>query len=77
MAACWPPIATLGLLQMGHETSPEMVQLALVSLFMWAFAAAPFRTWPAPVAVVHLPAFAGLERHAQRGRGLGVLWPWS
>lgn len=38
-------IATLGLLQMGHETTPEMVQLALVSLFLWAFAAAPAKPW--------------------------------
>jgi len=36
-------IATLGLLQLGHETTPELVQLFSVSLFMYAVAAAPFR----------------------------------
>jgi 4-amino-4-deoxy-L-arabinose transferase-like glycosyltransferase len=36
-------IATLGLLQLGHETTPELVQLFGVSLFLWALAAAPFR----------------------------------
>lgn len=38
-------IATLGLLQLGHETTPELAQLASVALFLWAIAAAPFRRW--------------------------------
>ena len=37
-------IATLGLLQLGHETTPELVQLFGVSLFLYAMAAAPWRT---------------------------------
>jgi 4-amino-4-deoxy-L-arabinose transferase-like glycosyltransferase len=37
-------IATLGLLQLGHETTPELVQLSEVALLMWSLAAAPFRT---------------------------------
>ena len=36
-------IATLGLLQLGHETTPELAQLFSVSLFLYALAAAPFR----------------------------------
>ncbi len=36
-------IATLGLLQLGHETTPEMVQLAGAALYLYALAACPFR----------------------------------
>ncbi|WP_119353666.1 hypothetical protein [Azohydromonas sediminis] len=36
-------IATLGLLQLGHETTPALVQLAGVALYQWAMASAPFR----------------------------------
>jgi hypothetical protein len=36
-------IATLGLLQLGHETTPELAQLAAASLLLWAMAAAEFR----------------------------------
>jgi len=36
-------IATLGLLQLGHETTPELVQLFAASLALWGMAAAPFR----------------------------------
>jgi hypothetical protein len=32
-------IATLGLLQLGHETTPELAQLAAVATFQWALAA--------------------------------------
>jgi hypothetical protein len=38
-------IATLGLLQLGHETTPELGQLFGISLFMLALAMAPFRQW--------------------------------
>jgi hypothetical protein len=37
-------IATLGLLQLGHETTPELVQLAAVALYLYALAASPFRS---------------------------------
>ena len=37
-------IATLGLLQLGHETTPELMQLFGVSLFLYAMAVAPWRT---------------------------------
>jgi 4-amino-4-deoxy-L-arabinose transferase-like glycosyltransferase len=36
-------IATLGLLQLGHETTPELMQLCAASLALWAVSAAPFR----------------------------------
>ena len=38
-------IATLGLLQPGHETTPELGQLAGVGVLMLALALAPFRDW--------------------------------
>lgn len=38
-------IATLGLLQLGHETTPEMVQLTGAALFLYALAACPFRAF--------------------------------
>ena len=45
-------IATLGLLQLGHETSPELLQLAGVALFAYALAASPFRDTRAKSAAV-------------------------
>lgn len=52
-------MATLGLLQLGHETTPELAQLAAVSLFLYGLAAAPFRLWRARAAVcIALPALA-------------------
>jgi hypothetical protein len=45
-------IATLGLLQLGHETTPELVQLFGVGLFLYALAAAPFRHRQARLAVL-------------------------
>ena len=49
-AAVLALIASLGLLQLGHETTPEMAQLFGVSLLLWALAAAPFRLWRARLA---------------------------
>jgi 4-amino-4-deoxy-L-arabinose transferase-like glycosyltransferase len=52
-------IASLGLLQLGHETTPELAQLASVALFLYALAAMPLRRTQARVAVlVALPALA-------------------
>lgn len=52
-------IASLGLLQLGHETTPELVQLASVALFVYALAASPFRGPPSKAAVLlALPALA-------------------
>lgn len=50
-------IASLGLLQLGHETTPELLQLAGVTLFVLGLAVAPFHPARAHVAVlVALPA---------------------
>ena len=52
-------IASLGLLQLGHETTPELVQLASVALFVYALAASPFRgLQPKLAALAALPALA-------------------
>lgn len=55
-------IATLGLLQLGHETTPELVQLFGVSLVLYAVAASPYRG-----ARPKLAAFAGLATLAASG----------
>jgi hypothetical protein len=55
-------IATLGMLQLGHETTPELVQLFAASLALWSLAAAPYRPrrarWAA-VAALPLLALSG------------------
>ena len=52
-------IATLGLLQLGHETTPELAQLAAVACLQWAMAAAAHRGWQARAGVLlALPALA-------------------
>ena len=58
-AALLALIATLGLLQLGHETTPELAQLAAVGGGLWALAAAPFRPRGARAAMMlALPALA-------------------
>jgi hypothetical protein len=49
-------IATLGLLQLGHETTPELVQLASVALYLYSLAASPFRSLKSRLA---MPAALG------------------
>jgi hypothetical protein len=51
-AAVLALIASLGLLQLGHETTPELAQLFGVALAGWALAAAPFRPYAPAVAIV-------------------------
>lgn len=52
-------IASLGLLQLGHETTPELAQLASVALFVYALSASPFRGLkPKLAGLVALPALA-------------------
>jgi 4-amino-4-deoxy-L-arabinose transferase-like glycosyltransferase len=52
-------IATLGLLQLGHETTPELVQLASVALFLYALSASAFRgAKPKLAMMMALPALA-------------------
>ena len=52
-------IASLGLLQLGHETTPELAQLFATAVVLWACAAAPYRGWRARAAMlVGLPLLA-------------------
>src|SRR6185295_4534473 len=52
-------IASLGLLQLGHETTPELAQLASVSLYLYGLSAMPTKDWAPKLAVVlALPALA-------------------
>ena len=52
-------IASLGLLRLGHETTPELAQLFAAALALWSCAAAPFRGWRARAAMmVALPFLA-------------------
>jgi 4-amino-4-deoxy-L-arabinose transferase-like glycosyltransferase len=68
-------IATLGLLQLGHETTPELAQLAAVASLQWALAAAPRRAWPARAGVLlALPALSACGAPAMAlALGLGAL----
>jgi 4-amino-4-deoxy-L-arabinose transferase-like glycosyltransferase len=53
-------MATLGLLQLGHETTPELGQLCAMTLYLYALAAAPSRPWLSRAAVLAaLPLLAG------------------
>lgn len=53
-------MATLGLLQLGHETTPELAQLCAMSLFGYALAVAPFhRARSILAACFALPLLAG------------------
>ncbi len=52
-------VASLGLLQLGHETTPELAQLASVALFVYALAASPFGgSRPTLAVLAALPALA-------------------
>ena len=58
-AALLALIATLGLLQLGHETTPELAQLCAAAGWLWALAAAPYRPRGARIALLlALPALA-------------------
>ncbi|WP_374562461.1 hypothetical protein [Ideonella sp.] len=85
-------IATLGLLQLGHETTPELMQLSEVALWLWALAAAPYRSAPvraglllalpalassgAPTMAVALGAMALLVVLRSSYAEVRALWPW-
>ena len=85
-------IATLGLLQLGHETTPELAQLAAMAGLLWALAAAPTNVWPArfgvlltlpalaacgaPMMAMALGAGGALLCWRSRNRGLRSLTPW-
>ncbi len=48
-------ISALGLLQLGHETTPELAQLASSALFLYGLAAAPYKPWQAAAALCAAP----------------------
>jgi 4-amino-4-deoxy-L-arabinose transferase-like glycosyltransferase len=53
-------MATLGLLLLGHETTPELAQLFAAALFLYALAAAPWRAGKSRLAAcLALPLLAG------------------
>ena len=73
-AAVLALIACLGLMQLGHETTPELAQLCGVGLLLWAAAAAPFRRWRGRGALwlaLSLMALSGAPAMAC-GLGLGT-----
>jgi 4-amino-4-deoxy-L-arabinose transferase-like glycosyltransferase len=58
-AALLALIASLGLLQLGHETTPELVQLAACTLFLYALAVSPYRQFKSRAATLAaLPVLA-------------------
>ena len=64
-------IANLGLLQLGHETTPELVQLAACTLFLYALAVSPFRRLKSRLAMLAaLPVLAasGAVEPSRAGR---------
>ncbi|HET7864082.1 MAG TPA: hypothetical protein VFL86_06700 [Burkholderiaceae bacterium] len=72
-------IASLGLLQLGHETTPELGQLASVALYLYALSASPFRSWQSRAAsLVSLPALAasGAPSIAMMLAAAGTLACW-
>ena len=69
-------MASLGLLQLGHETTPELGQLVSVALFVYALAASPFLAFRSRLAVLAaLPALAasGAPSIALALSGVGAL----
>ena len=69
-------MATLGLLQLGHETTPELAQLASASVFLYAMAASPHRPRLSALAVcLALPALAASGAPAVAG-WLGLAGGW-
>ncbi|NDY89597.1 hypothetical protein [Ideonella livida] len=63
-------MACLGLLQLGHETTPELVQLSLVALLFWGLAAAPQQPRWAWAAVLTAPLLLALSGAPAVGLGL-------
>jgi hypothetical protein len=69
-------IASLGLLQLGHETTPELVQLCAVSVLLWGLSAAAFRRRRAEYAVLlSLPMLAASGAPAM-AIGMGLVGTW-
>lgn len=69
-------VASLGLLLLGHETTPELMQLLACSLFIYGLAAAPYRETKARIAVLlALPLLAASGAPAMAAAlGAGSAW---
>lgn len=69
-------VASLGLLLLGHETTPELTQLLGITLFVYGLAAAPYRGTKARMAVLaSLPVLAASGAPAVAvALGLGGSW---
>ena len=74
-------IAALGLLLPGHESTPELVQLAAIGLWLYGLAAAPYRWGQARLAVLAaLPLLAGSGAPSMAmamGAGAVLVCGWS
>lgn len=73
-------VATLGLLQVGHETTPELLQLTGSALFMYGLAAAPARHLKARLATigsVALLAASGSPSVAMMLTSVGIVVCWQ
>ncbi len=66
-------IATLGLLQLGHETTPEIVQLAGAALYLYALGCSPFRERAARVAVLLALSVLAASGAPSVALGLGLV----
>jgi 4-amino-4-deoxy-L-arabinose transferase-like glycosyltransferase len=66
-------VAMLGLLQLGHETTPELVQLFGTALFLWAMAASPFRGMRARAGVAAALAIVAAGGAPAMALGFGLL----
>jgi len=69
-------IASLGLLRLGHEITPEILQLLGITLFAYSLAAVPFRQWKARAAMLAaLPILATSGAPAVAlALAVGALW---
>ncbi|MDH0867236.1 hypothetical protein [Mitsuaria sp. GD03876] len=69
-------IASLGLLRLGHEITPEILQLLGITLFVYSLAALPFRTGKARAAMLTaLPVLATSGAPAVAlALAVGALW---
>ena len=66
-------IASLGLLRLGHETTPELFQLLATSLLQYGLAAAPFRPGKARLAVLLALPVLGISGAPAMAVAFGLL----
>lgn len=65
-------MATLGLLQLGHETTPELMLLTSVSLLLWALAMPAQRGWQAGLVAAGALGLMSASGAAELALGCGV-----